>query len=59
MVAMDLTPDDVRELVPELTSDEARALAEWYAGLARGVAAFPQDDLRRVEAPMRSTPGPA
>ena len=49
----------VREIVGvELSDDEARALAAWYAGLARSVDAFPADDLKQAEPPLRSVPGP-
>lgn len=55
----ELTPELVRLLVTgELDDEVARALAEWYATLARGVAAFPEADLRVVEPPLRSTAGP-
>jgi len=47
-----------RLLGVELTIDEAEALAAWYSSLARGVAAFPAADLRRVEPPLRSVPAP-
>ena len=56
---MNVTPEVIRARVPEISADEAAALADWYAALARGVAAFPVDDLKRVEPPLRSTPGPA
>ena len=56
---MDLTPEAIRAAVPEVSSDEAAALADWYAALSRAIAAFPPDDLKRVEPPLRSTPGPA
>ena len=55
---MDLSPEQVRQQLPEATPEEAAALAEWYAGIARAVAAFPADDLKRVEPALRSTPGP-
>jgi hypothetical protein len=42
----------------ELSDPEAAALADWYAAIVRGVAAFPQADLKAVEPPLRSTPGP-
>jgi hypothetical protein len=42
----------------ELTDEEASALANWYANLARSVAAFPGADLKQVEPPLRSIPGP-
>ena len=49
----------VRQVVgAELSDAEAAALADCYAALARGVAAFPQADLKAVEPPLRSTPGP-
>jgi hypothetical protein len=51
--------DEVRRIVgPTLTEEEARALVEWHTALARNVAAFPAADLRGVEPPLRSTPGP-
>jgi cytochrome c553 len=42
----------------DLSEQEVAALADWYAAIARGVAAFPQADLKAVEPPLRSTPGP-
>jgi hypothetical protein len=42
-----------------LTDDEARALHEWYAALAARVAEFPHADLKPVEPPLRSLPGPS
>lgn len=56
---MDLTPEEVRQVLPEATREEAAALAEWYAGLRRAVSDFPVGDLKRIEPPLRSTPGPA
>ena len=51
--------DEVRQIVGIALSDtEAEALATWYAALARSVAAFPAEDLRRTEPPLRSVPGP-
>jgi hypothetical protein len=51
--------DVVRQRVGVALSDqEAAALADWYADIVRGVAAFPQADLTAVEPPLRSTPGP-
>ena len=41
-----------------LTEDEATALAQWYANIARAVAEFPFDDLKNVEPPLRSVAGP-
>ena len=55
MVAM----DEVRRVVGvELTDAEVEALATYYANLARSVAAFPAEDLKRTEPPLRSIPGP-
>ena len=49
----------VREIVGvELSEQEAAALVDWYTVLARGVANFPQADLKAVEPPLRSIPGP-
>ena len=42
----------------ELSDAEAEALATYYTNLARSVAAFPAEDLRRTEPPLRSIPGP-
>ena len=41
-----------------LSDEEAAALADWYADIARRVAEFPQAELKSVEPPLRSTPGP-
>ncbi|MBV9329028.1 MAG: hypothetical protein JO352_35425 [Chloroflexi bacterium] len=55
----ELTPDMVRLLVGvELDDATVTALIEWYASLARGLAAFPEADLKGVEPPLRSTAGP-
>jgi hypothetical protein len=55
----DFTPELVRLLVPGDVDDAAaRALVDWYASIARGVAAFPEAELRGVEPPLRSTAGP-
>ena len=49
----------VREVVGvELSEQEAAALVDWYTALAGGVANFPQADLKAVEPPLRSIPGP-
>ena len=49
----------VKEIIgAELTDQEVSALVEGYATLARSVAAFPGADLKRVEPPLRSVPGP-
>ena len=45
-------------IVAELTDQEVSALVEGYATLARSMAAFPGADLKRVEPPLRSVPGP-
>ena len=51
--------EEVRQIVGvELSDTEAEALAAWYANLARSVAAFPAEDLKRIEPPLRSIPGP-
>jgi hypothetical protein len=55
----ELTPEMVRLFVAgEVDDAAAKALIDWYANLARGVAAFPEAELRAVEPPLRSTPGP-
>jgi hypothetical protein len=55
----DLSPETVRELVGgSLTDPQVAALIEWHAALARALAAFPEADLKSVEPPLRSTPGP-
>ena len=41
-----------------LTPADAQALADWYTAQAKLVAAFPADDLKQVEPPLRSVPGP-
>jgi hypothetical protein len=51
--------DWVRGVIGEaVTDDEAAALAANYATLAKAVRAFPTDELRATEPPLRSTPGP-
>jgi hypothetical protein len=51
--------DEVRRIIGvDLTDAEAEALATYYANLARSVAAFPAEDLKRTEPPLRSIPGP-
>jgi hypothetical protein len=51
--------DEVRRRVgTPLTDAEARALADWYASLGAAVSKFPAADLKAVEPPLRSTPGP-
>jgi len=49
----------VKEVIgDEATDQDVAALVEWYANLARSVAAFPRADLKKVEPPLRSVPGP-
>jgi hypothetical protein len=49
----------VREVVGGgVTDAEAEALAAYYATLAKAVAGFPSEQLREVEPPLRSVPGP-
>jgi hypothetical protein len=56
----ELKSDLVRLLVDLRLDDQAvQALIEWYTGLQHGVEAFPAAELRTVEPPLRSTPGPA
>jgi hypothetical protein len=52
------TEEVIRAVGVELSPEEAKALADLYASLAEKVAAFPADDLKQVEPPLRSTPGP-
>jgi hypothetical protein len=40
----------------ELTPEEVDGLAAAYAALSRAVRGFPEQDLRRVEPPLRSVP---
>ena len=55
----DAVSETVRRVVgAELSDEEAEALLGWYATIARGVAAFPASDLKDVEPPLRSVPGP-
>ena len=54
-----LLPPQVREIVGvELADQDAAALSAWYAGFASGVAKFPAADLKQVEPPLHSVPGP-
>jgi cytochrome c553 len=58
-VSESLSKDEIRRIIEtELSEQDAEALAGWYAGFARGVASYPPDDLKRVEPPLRSVPGP-
>jgi hypothetical protein len=48
-----------RVIVADLSQPELQALVDWYTAQARLVAAFPADDLKAVEPPLRSLPGPS
>ena len=55
----ELSPESVRLILGVDVDDQAvAALVTWYANLSSGVAAFPAADLKAVEPPLRSTPGP-
>ena len=55
----ELSPDMVRLLVGvEVDDTTAAALIEWYTNLSRGIAAFPEADLKGVEPPLHSIAGP-
>lgn len=54
-----MTADEVARIVAGgISADEAQALMDWYAALAANVARFPAADLKQVEPPLQSTPGP-
>jgi hypothetical protein len=54
-----LSPEDVRSMVGTPLADaEASALADWYLALSSAVANFPSAELKGIEPPLRSTPGP-
>lgn len=54
-----LSPEDVRRMVgTPLTDTEVKALADWYQALSSAVANFPSAELKGIEPPLRSTPGP-
>jgi len=56
---IELTPEVVRRLLGlEVDDATASALVDWYTNLSRGVAAFPEAEMKGVEPPLRSTPGP-
>jgi hypothetical protein len=58
-MAETISADEIRRSVGgELSEAEVIALAEWHAGIARGVSQYPAPELRGVEPPLRSTPGP-
>src|SRR5205807_394277 len=51
--------DYVRAVIgAELDDREVEALIDAYAALARGVDSFPSEELRSLEPPLRSIPGP-
>jgi hypothetical protein len=51
--------EEVRRIIGiEMSDAEAGALAAAYANIARGVSAFPAEDLKGTEPPLRSIPGP-
>jgi len=59
MAEQGMSADEVRRILGmALAESEATALVDWYAGLARQVERFPAGDLKGVEPPLRSTPGP-
>ena len=54
-----MTVQHVREVIgTRLTDAEAEALAAYYEALSRAVQTFATDELRNVEPPLRSVPGP-
>jgi len=58
-VSEPLSKEQIRRIVgAHLSDQDAEALAGWYASFGAGVEAFPEQDLKRVEPPLRSTPGP-
>jgi hypothetical protein len=58
-VSEPLANEQIRAIIgTELTEDATEALARWYAAFARDVAKYPAADLKCVEPPLRSTPGP-
>jgi hypothetical protein len=55
----ELTPNSVRNIIGVPASEqEIDALIAWYEALARAAAEFPEAELKDVEPPLRSTPGP-
>jgi hypothetical protein len=56
---IEVTPEMVRRLLGiEVDDAAASTLIEWYANLSRGIAAFPEAEVKSVEPPLRSIPGP-
>ena len=55
--ATDLVQRIAGELIGlDVTDAEAEALAALYGATARGVAAFPSEELHTIEPPLRSVP---
>jgi hypothetical protein len=55
----DLSPDSVRDTIGlPLSDQELGALLDWYTSLSRAIEKFPEAELKAVEPPLRSTPGP-
>jgi hypothetical protein len=51
--------EEIRRLIgADLSHQELQALVDWYTAQAKLVAAFPTEDLKGVEPPLRSVPGP-
>jgi hypothetical protein len=51
--------EEIRRLIgAEASHSEVLALIDWYTAQAKLVADFPAEDLKRVEPPLRSVPGP-
>ena len=49
----------VREIIGrELSDEETKALVATSTALSRAVEAMPRHELRNVDPPLRSTPGP-
>jgi hypothetical protein len=51
--------EEIRRLIgADMSQQELQALIDWYTAQAKLVADFNADDLKRVEPPLRSMPGP-
>jgi hypothetical protein len=57
-MAEKLSVEEARRLVGALSLEEAEALLQWCASLSADVERFPRAELKGVEPPLRSTPGP-
>jgi hypothetical protein len=56
---VELTPEQLRELMGAVLTDaEAQALAGAFAAQQSAMAAFNFAELKGLEPPLRSTPGP-